>query len=74
MYVTPPAMTPMLSKLANAAIGGMNCTIIALFGVNLATAEAPPPLVITPNIPEPDNPANIIVSVIAVPPTFIPIR
>ncbi len=42
-------MTPMLSKPANAAIGGMNCTIIALFGVNLAIAEAPPPLVITPN-------------------------
>ena len=57
------------AKPADAAIGGMNCTIIALFGVNLATAEAPPPLVITPNIPEPDNPANIIVSVIAVPPS-----
>jgi hypothetical protein len=45
-------MTPMLSRPANVAIGGMNCTIIALFGVNLATAEA---LVITPNIPEPIN-------------------
>lgn len=74
MYVTPPAMTPMLSMAANEAIGGMNCTIIALFGISLLTAETPPPLVITSNIPEPANPAKIIVSVIAVPPTFIPIK
>lgn len=70
----PPAMTPMLSRPANVAIGGMDCTIIPLFGVNLATAEVLAPLMITPNIPEPINPANIMVSVIAVPPTFIPIR
>jgi hypothetical protein len=67
-------MTPILSRPANVAIGGMNCTIIALFGVNLDTAEGLPPLVMTLNIPEPINPANIIVSVIEVPPTFIPIK
>jgi hypothetical protein len=44
------------------------------FEVNLATAEELPLLAIKLNIPEPINPANIIVSVIAVPPTFIPIR
>lgn len=42
-------MTPMLNKPANAAIGGMNCVIIAIFGVNLATEEALPLLIITLN-------------------------
>ena len=74
MYVIPPAMTPMLSNPANADIGAMNCTMTAGFEVNFATAEELPPFVITLNIPEPINPANIIVSVIAIPPTFIPIR
>jgi hypothetical protein len=40
-------MTPVLNRPANVAIGGMNCNIIALFGANLATAKALPPLVIT---------------------------
>ncbi|MGC2570705.1 MAG: hypothetical protein WA364_04265 [Candidatus Nitrosopolaris sp.] len=58
--IMPPSIVPSWS----AAIGGINCTIIVLFGVSLLTAEAPPPL--TPNIPEPANPAKIIVSVMAV--------
>ena len=40
----------------NEVLGGMKCTIIALFGISLLTAEESPPLVITPNIPEPVNP------------------
>ena len=52
-YVSYATCNDSYAKPANAAIGGMNCTIIALFGVNLATAEAPPPLVIPPPRLEP---------------------
>jgi hypothetical protein len=34
IYVTPPDITPMLSKPANADIGGINCTMIPTFGCN----------------------------------------
>ena len=53
----PPAMTPRLRNPANAAIGGINCTMTAGFEVNLATAEELPLLAIKLNIPEPINPA-----------------
>ena len=75
IYVIPPDITPMLSKPANADIGGINCTMTPTFGCNWETEEeAPGPLVMTESIPEPINPANIIVSVVAAPPTFIPTR
>ena len=40
MYVTPPAVTPMLGNPTNAAIEGINCTMTMTtgFGVNFATA------------------------------------
>ena len=50
-------MTPRLRNPANAATGGINCTMTAGFEVNLATAEELPPLAIKLNIPEPINPA-----------------
>jgi hypothetical protein len=56
MYDIPPAMTPRLSNPANAAIGGINCTMTAGFEVNLGTAEELPLLAIKLNIPEPINP------------------
>ena len=61
----PPDNTPMLSRPANADIGGINCTMTPTFGCNWEIEEALAPPVMTESIPEPTNPANTIVSVVA---------